>query len=184
MTELNPLTGRLYLEGLNATRTPREAYSLLYGKYPHPQTVVPGGLSTTVSLSALNEAQNRIVRTIDFAKKGVFIWEDLTEFFYAADPKYKEVGARPKNLMDSGIWDDPFQYDGTYQNAPAWGDRRWATPGVIIDGKLITTNLHHINMGLEEFIEHSYYEGWENEGIRHRTDPAGNPISPNHPWNK
>ena len=184
MTELNPLTGRLYLEGLNATRTPREAYSLLYGKYPHPQTVVPGGLSTTVSLSALNETQNRIVRTIDFAKKGVFIWEDLTEFFYAADPKYKEVGARPKNLMDSGIWDDPFQYDGTYQNAPAWGERRWATPGVIIDGKLITTNLHHINMGLEEFIEHSYYEGWENEGIRHRTDPAGNPISPNHPWNK
>jgi hydrogenase large subunit len=184
MTALNPLTGKLYLEGLHSTRPPREAYALLYGKYPHPQTVVPGGLSSTVSLRELNETHNRIIRTIDFAKKGVFIWEDLTEFFYEADPKYKEVGKRPKNMMDSGIWDDPFAYDGTYEGSAEWGDRRWATPGIVIDGELVTTNLHHINMGLEEFVEHSFYEGWENEGVRHRTDPAGNPISPNHPWNK
>ena len=184
MVALNPLTGQLYIQGLHATRGPREAYALLYGKYPHPQTVVPGGLSSTVSMRELNETHNRIVRTIDFAKKGVFIWEDITEFFYEADPKYKEVGKRAANLVDSGIWDDPYNYDGTYQNAPQWGERRWATPGVILNGELITTNLHHINMGLEEFIEHAYYESWENEGVRHLQDPAGNPISPNHPWNK
>jgi hydrogenase large subunit len=184
MTALNPLTGSLYIEGLHATRGPREAYALLYGKYPHPQTVVPGGLSSTVTLRELNETHNRIVRTIDFAKKSVFIWEDLTEFFYEADPKYKQVGARAANLMDSGIWDDPFAYDAKYENAPEWGDRRWGTPGIIINGELVTTNLHHINMGLEEFVEHAFYEGWENEEMRHRTDPVGNPISPNHPWNK
>ncbi|MDX1665324.1 MAG: nickel-dependent hydrogenase large subunit [Candidatus Promineifilaceae bacterium] len=184
MTALNPLTGQLYLEGLNATRVPREAYAILYGKYPHPQTVVPGGLSTTVSLKELNETHNRIVRTLDFGKKGVFIWNELTDFFYDADPRYKEVGKRPKNLMDTGIWDDPFAYDGTYANAPEWGLRRWATPGIVIDGELVTTNLHHINVGLEEFVEHSYYEDWSNETLRHRFDPAGNPISPHHPWNK
>jgi hydrogenase large subunit len=184
MTALNPLTGQLYLEGLHSTRPPREAYSLLFGKYPHPQTVVPGGLSSTISLRELNETHNRIIRTIDFAKKGVLIWEDLTAFFYESDPKYKQVGTRPKNLIDTGMWDDPFAYDGTYEHSADWGERRWATPGVIIDGELVTTNLHQINMGLEEFVEHSYYEDWENEGIRHRTDPAGNPISPNHPWNK
>lgn len=184
MSALNPLTGKLYIEGLHATRPPREAYALLYGKYPHPQTVVPGGLSTTISLKELNETHNRIVRTIDFAKKGVFIWNDLTEFFYEADPKYKEVGSRPKNLIDTGIWDDPFAYDGSYENCAEWGERRWATPGVIIDGELVTTNLKHINMGMEEFVEHSFYEDWENEGVRYRTDPSGNPISPNHPWNK
>jgi hydrogenase large subunit len=184
MTALNPLTGKLYIEGLHATRVPREAYSILFGKYPHPQTVVPGGLSSTVTLRELNETHNRIIRTIDFAKKGVFIWEDITRFFYEADEKYKQCGARPKNLIDTGMWDDPYAYDGTYKNAPEWGDRRWGTPGVIVDGELVTTNLHHINMGLEEFVEHSYYEGWENEPLRHRTDPAGNPISPHHPWNK
>ncbi|MBW3671588.1 MAG: nickel-dependent hydrogenase large subunit, partial [Acidobacteria bacterium] len=184
MTALNPLTGSLYLEGLHATRPPREAYALLFGKYPHPQTVVPGGLSSTVTLRELNETHNRIIRTIDFAKKGVFIWDDLTEFFYEADPKYKEVGSRPKSMVDSGIWDDPYAYDAKYENAPEWGEKRWGTPGVIIDGELITTNLHHINMGIEEFVEHSFYEGWENEGVRFQTDPSGNPISPNHPWNK
>jgi hydrogenase large subunit len=184
MEALNPLTGSLYLEGLNATRGPREAYAVLYGKYPHPQTVVPGGLSTVTSTRELNETHNRIIRTIDFAKMGVFIWEDLTDFFYEADPLYKQVGARPKNLVDTGIWDDPFSYDAVYANAPEWGDKRWATPGVVIDGQLVTTNLHHINMGVEEFVEHAFYETWENDGVRHKTDPAGNPISPNHPWNK
>src|ERR671935_1937222 len=170
MRALNPLTGQLYLEGIHMTRIPREAYAVLYGKYPHPQTVVPGGLSTTVNLQVLNETHNRIIRTIDYAKQGVFIWDDLTEFFYEADPRYKQVGARAANLIDSGIWDDPFAYDGTYANAPAWGERRWATPGVVINGELLTTNLHHLNIGLEEFVEHSFYEGWENEGIRYRND--------------
>jgi hydrogenase large subunit len=184
MEGLNPLIGKLYLEGLHATRVPREAYAILYGKYPHPQTVVPGGLSTTLSFQILNETHNRIIRTLDFGKKAVFIWDDLCDFFLQADPRNALVGSRDKNLVDTGIWDDPEAYDGTYKNAAAWGEKRWATPGVIIDGKLVTTNLHHINMGLEEFIEHSFYEGWENEGLRHRTDPDGNPLSPNHPWNK
>lgn len=184
MRGLNPLTGKLYIEGLHATRVPREAYALLYGKYPHPQTVVPGGLSTTATLRELNETHNRIIRTIDFAKKGICIWEDLTHFFYEMDPRYREVGKRPRNLADCGMWDDPFAYDAKYENAADWGERRWATPGVVLDGELVTTNLHHINMGLEEFVEHSYYEDWEDDGVRYPADPAGNPISPNHPWNK
>ena len=94
MRGLNPLTGKLYLEGLQSTRPPKEAYALLFGKYPHPQTVVPGGLSTTISLKELNETHQRIIRTIDWAKRGVFLWEDLTEFFYEADERYKHVGAR------------------------------------------------------------------------------------------
>ena len=28
---------------------------LLCGKYPHPQTIVPGGMSTTLSTSVFNE---------------------------------------------------------------------------------------------------------------------------------
>ncbi len=55
MTDLTPLTGKLYLEGLYYTRLAREAYVLIGGKYPHPQTVVPGGVSTTIDASDLNE---------------------------------------------------------------------------------------------------------------------------------
>ena len=53
---------------------------------------------------------------------------------------------------------------------------------MIIDGELVTTDLHRINMGIEEFVEHSYYEDWSS--TRHETDPAGNPLSRFHPWNE
>jgi len=42
--------------------------------------------------------------------------------------------------------------------------------------------LTDINVGLEEFVEHSFYEKWDDYPFK--TDPLGNPLSPNHPWNK
>ena len=56
---------------------------------------------------------------------------------------------------------------------------------MIIEGKLVTTNLTDINMGMEEFIEHSFYDDWTKTGPqRYTTDPLGNPLSPYHAWNK
>ena len=43
MEDLNPLSGKLYVEALHMTRLAREAYVLICGKYPHPQTIVPAG---------------------------------------------------------------------------------------------------------------------------------------------
>ena len=47
---------------------------------------------------------------------------------------------------------------------------------------MVTTNLSELNAGLEEFVEHSYYEKWD--GHRYKKDANGMPLSPNHPWNK
>jgi len=72
------------------------------------------------------------------------------------------------------MWDDPESYDASYERANEWGERRYATPGAIIDGQLVTTKLNQINIGLEEFIEHSYYEDWNQNGQRrYQTDPSG-----------
>ena len=182
MEALNPLTGKLYREGLEFTRLAREQFSLLAGKFPHPQTVVPGGVSTTVTLQTLNEYHARLAKTFDYAQRMLAVWDDLADFFEEADERYLQVGERPLNLIDSGYWDDPWAYDATYANCNEWGDKRWSTPGVIIDGELVTTRLTDLNIGLEEFVEHSYYEDWT--GDRFATDPLGNPISPYHPWNK
>ena len=73
------------------------------------------------------------------------------------------VGARPSNLIQTGIWDDPKVYDATYANIDTWGNARYSAPGVIVDGELVTTDLTRINMGIEEFVEHSYYEDWTKE---------------------
>jgi len=187
MTDLTPLTGKLYLEGLYYTRLAREAYVLIGGKYPHPQTVVPGGVSTTIDASDLNEIMLRVVKYFDYGRKTAAIWDDLASFFYEVNPKYKEIGTRPANMIEPGQWDDPYAYDGTYKNADAWGRERWAPPGVIRDGELVTTSLTMLNAGVEEFVEHAFYEEWAgsgNEYYKHPTDPNGNPLSPWHPWNK
>jgi hydrogenase large subunit len=187
MTAMTPLTGELYAEALHMTRVAREAYVLIGGKYPHPQTIVPGGISATIDISDMNEIHLRIVKFFDYGQKVVAIWNDLVDFFYEVNPQYREIGRRPKNLVDPGQWDDPFAYDGTFENTDAWSERRWATPGVIVDGELVTTSMQALNMGVEEFVEHSFYEDWTSgngNGYRLKTDPAGNPLSPYHPWNK
>jgi hydrogenase large subunit len=186
MTDLNPLSGGLYLEALHMTRVAREAYVLICGKYPHPQTIVPGGMSSTITLTVMNEMFIRLAQFFDYAKKIAGIWDDITDFFYEANPAYTRVGARRANLIDTGIFDDPNSYDTTYANANVWGNRRWATPGAIVDGQLVTTDLQTINVGLEEFVEHSYYDEWTGAGQPQHfpSDPAGLPLSPYHPWNK
>jgi hydrogenase large subunit len=182
MTALNPLTGELYREGLDFTRLSREMFVILYGKYPHPQGVVPGGVSSTVTLQTLNEYHSKLGRIFDYAQRMLAVWNDIPEFFYECDDRYRRIGARPMNLIDPGFWDDPYAYDATYANCDDWGQRRWSTPGVVIDGELVTTRLTDINVGWEEFVDHSYYDEWD--GSRYRTDDLGNPLSPYHPWNK
>jgi hydrogenase large subunit len=188
MTDLTPLTGKLYLEGLHYTRLAREAYVLIGGKYPHPQTVVPGGVSTTIDNSDLNEIMVRVVRYFDYGRKLVAVWNDIVEFFYEVNPRYREIGQRPKSMIEPGQWDDPYAYDGTYESSDEWGRQRWAPPGVIVDGELVTTSLQMLNAGVEEFVEHAFYEEWvgngSNDYYKFPTDPAGNPLSPYHPWNK
>ncbi|MGH9266823.1 MAG: nickel-dependent hydrogenase large subunit, partial [Acidimicrobiales bacterium] len=157
MDAFNPLTGRVYLEALEWTRVGRIMAMLMLGKYPHPSTLIPGGVSTTVSTSTFNEFYTQLGKIFDFSKVLCRIWDDMIDFFLEANPRYEEVGARECNLIQSGIWDDSDAYDATYANCNAWGERRWSTPGVIIDGKLVSTKLTDLNMGFEEFIDHSFY---------------------------
>lgn len=188
MTAMTPLTGALYAEALHMTRVAREAYVLIGGKYPHPQTIVPGGVSATIDVSDLSEIHLRIVKFFDYSQKVVTIWDDIVQFFYESNPRYREIGQRPKNLIETGQWDDPYAYDGTFENVDEWGRARWAPPGVIVDGELVTTSMTQLNMGVEEFVEHSFYEDWTTNGNGNgngvMNDPAGNPLSPYHPWNK
>lgn len=182
MQGMNPLRGTLYLEALNVTRAAREIATLMLGKYPHPSTIFPGGLGIEASSQVFNQVLGRIVQLLDYAKKVVAVWDDLVEFFLAEIPEYRRVGERRASLICTGIWDDPEAYDASYARCSDWGERRLVTPGVIIDGQLRTSKLALLNLGMEEFVDHSHYERWQ--GHRFRTDPQGMPLSPFHPWNK
>src|SRR3954463_10751120 len=110
MTDMTPLTGKLYAEALHMTRVAREAYVLIGGKYPHPQTIVPGGISATIDISDLNEIHLRIAKFFDYGRKGAAIYDDLSVFFYEVNPQYQDIGSRPKNMIEPGQWDDPWAY--------------------------------------------------------------------------
>ena len=58
------------------------------------------------------------------------------------------------------------------------------TPGVIVDGKLVTTDLVEINLGIRILLGSSFYEDWENAETFVKNDPLGNPIDQRHPWNQ
>ena len=182
MKDLNPLKGQLYLEALTMTRVAREAYVQIGGKYPHPQSVVPGGISVTVTMSTLNEVYSRLIKFFDYGQKTTGIWDDVFDFFLEQDERYNQCGVRPATMADTGVWDRPDFYDGTFENCDKWGNARWSTPGVLVDGEVVTTKLSELNAGLEEFVEHSYYEKWDEH--KYKTDAKGYPLSPNHPWNK
>ena len=183
MTEMTRNSGSLYREALHMTRVAREAYSTIGGKYPHPQTVTPGGISSTVDTQDFNLALLRVVKFLDYTRRTVAIWNDLTEFFYAADQRYATVGSGPKNFLDLGLWDDPASLGvGAIAGGLDPGDNRWSTPGAIVDGALQTTDVRQIDAGVEEFVDHSFYEDWGSGP--YSTDAAGNPLSPRHPSNK
>ena len=44
----------------------------------------------------MNEMFVRLAQFFDYAKKIAGIWDDLTEFFYEANPAYKKVGSTPR----------------------------------------------------------------------------------------
>tara|TARA_B100000315_G_scaffold254068_1_gene294318 strand:+ start:12450 stop:14330 length:1881 start_codon:yes stop_codon:yes gene_type:complete len=182
MTDLNPLTGKLYLEALQMTRVAREAYVLLGGKYPHPETIIPGGVTTTLNTTTFNEFYIRFSEFFDYSKKCVGIWDEIYDFFYECDERFKDVGRLDPTIVDFGQWDHEDFYDASYENCNTWGEKRWSTPGAVVNGELVTTRLQDINVGLEEFITHSYYEAWDD--FPYPKDPLGAPLSPYHPWNK
>ncbi len=182
MADLNRGSGKLFVEALDMMRTARAAYVLLGGKYPHSESICPGGVSLTLSTEQLDAFVRKLEPFIDYAKRCARIWDDVFDFFYACDPAYRELGRAPANMIDFGQWDHEEYYDGTYENCDRWGEKRWSTPGAVIDGKLITTDLTRLNSGVEEFVDRSFYDPWH--GHPHRQDPAGNPLSQHHPWNK
>lgn len=184
MTALNPFTGEFYRETLQVSRYTREMFCLMEGRHVHPSTLYPGGVGTVPSIQVFTDYLVRLMRYIEFMKRVVPLHDDLFDFFYEALPGYEEVGRRRVLLGCWGSFQDPNVCDYDYRNMAEWGRAMFVTPGIVVDGELVTTNLIDINLGIRILLGSSYYEDWENEETFVTHDPLGNPVDKRHPWNQ
>ena len=159
-------------------------FCLMEGRHVHPSTLYPGGVGTVPSVQLFTDYLVRLMRYIEFMKKCVPLHDDLFDFFYEALPGYEEVGRRRILLGCWGSYQDPDKCDYQYRHMTDWGRAMFVTPGVIVDGKLVTTDLVDINLQIRILLGSSYYDGWENCETFVSRDPLGNPVDKEHPWNQ
>ena len=154
------------------------------GRHVHPSTLYPGGVGTVATVQLFTDYLTRLMRYVEFMKRVVPMHDDLFDFFYEALPGYEEVGRRRVLLGCWGSLNNPEYCDFTYQNMADWGRKMFVTPGVVVDGKLVTTSLVDINLGIRILLGHSFYEDWEDKEMFVTHDPLGNPVDRRHPWNQ
>jgi len=184
MRALNPLSGEFYREALQVSRYTREMFCLMEGRHVHPSTLYPGGVGTVATHQLFTDYYTRLMRYVEFCKRIVPLHDDLFQFFYDAMPGYEEVGRRPVLLGCWGAFTDPEHCDFNYRNMTNWRRKMFVTPGVVVDGKLVTNDLVKINLGLRILLGSSFYEDWDGQEIFADKDPLGNPVDRRHPWNQ
>ncbi len=184
MTALNPFEGEFYRETLQVSRFTREMFCLMEGRHVHPSTLYPGGVGTVPSVQLFSDYMVRLARYSEFMKRCVPLHDDIFNFFYEALPGYEKVGQRRIQIGCWGSFNDPDVCDYRYANMNRWGQAMFVTPGVVVDGKLVTTDLVDINLNIRILLGSSYYDDWEDEETFVAADPLGNPVDKHHPWNQ
>ncbi|MEV4742121.1 nickel-dependent hydrogenase large subunit [Streptomyces sp. NPDC049555] len=184
MRAFNPFEGEIYKEALRMSRITREMCCLMEGRHVHPSTLYPGGVGTVATPQVFTDYLVRLMRCLDFVKRGVALNDDVFDFFYEALPGYEEVGRRRTLLGCWGCFQDPEVVDYDYRHMNTWGNAMFVTPGIVVDNELVTTDLVDINLGLRVLLGSSYYDDWAGEETYVEKDPLGNPIDQRHPWNQ
>jgi hydrogenase large subunit len=184
MRTLNPFSGEFYREALQVSRYTREMFCLMEGRHVHPSTLYPGGVGTTATIQLFTDYASRLMRYVEFMKRVVPLHDDLFDFFYEAMPGYEEVGNRRILLGCWGAFQDPSVCNFKYEDMAEWGRAMGVTPGVVVDGKLVTNSLVDINLGIRILLGSSFYDSWEGQEMFVKKDPLGNPVDRNHPWNQ
>ena len=184
MRAFNPFEGQVYKDALKMSRVTREMFCLMEGRHVHPSTIYAGGVGTMPTPSLFTDYLSRLISILDFVKMSVALNDDVLNFFYEALPGYEEVGRRRVLLGCWGSFQDPAVCDYRYESMSQWGRAMYVTPGVVVDGKLLTTDLVDINLGIRILLGSSYYKDWVNEEPFVTRDPLGNPVDMRHPWNQ
>src|SRR5262249_14702184 len=150
-------------EALAMSSITRGLFCLMEGRHVHPSTLYPGGVGTVPTVQVFTDFLVRLMKYVGFMKKVVPLHDDLFDFFYQALPGYEHVGERRILLGCWGAFNDPDTCDYRYENMSRWGRSMFVTPGVVVDGQLVTNDLMDIHLNLRILLGSSYYQDWDQE---------------------
>lgn len=179
MEALTPWTGDYWVDTIPHGRRVQQMIGVLYGKFPHPSVLTPGGVGSTLGWAHFTDYYTRLYLAVDYVKAVCALWDDLIEFLYEADERFLHLGERPASFVHTGCWDEVYS-DMSYESLDQTGVARLSYPGVMVDGQLITNKLSDVHLGIEEYVKHSFYEQGASAG---GSGTAAN-LPPQHPWLK
>ena len=160
--EANLVATAHYLEALRVQVSAAKAMAVFGAKNPHPQFLIPGGVTCYESLTP----------------------ERIKEFrdLYLQARKFIEEVYIPDLLLVAGAYKDWAALGCGCRNFMAFGEfpevggerditKRWLKPGVLLDGKLDT--VHPFDAGkIAEHVRHSWYEGEDARADETADQPA------------
>ncbi|GAB6148366.1 nickel-dependent hydrogenase large subunit [Stetteria hydrogenophila] len=205
MTALNPISGKMWQYAVKFQRLAREAGVLIYGRHSHPSTLIPGGISTDLTMPQylLTGYMYRLVKLTAWAKFNYYVWHDLLSFYESLGYADNGLTYDPPIAISSGIFEDPDTYSSIgdyaepedfYKNMDEAASKRMVKPGIVLKGELVTTKYTEIQASIMEHVEKAFYEDWADKikSLEFYTeeDPAGNKLlwgkydPAYHPWNK
>jgi len=157
----------------SAADEPHDPRNVLFdGRAPCPSVdALSGGVGTVATIQLFTDYLTRLMRYVEFMKRVVPMHDDLFDFFYEAMPGYEKVGERRVLLGCWGSLQDPEFCNFNYRDMTDWGRKMFVTPGVVVDGKLLTTDLVKINLGIRILLGHSYYDNWKAKKYSSKTIP-------------
>ncbi|MGH2810185.1 MAG: nickel-dependent hydrogenase large subunit, partial [Actinomycetota bacterium] len=89
MEGMTPVTGRYWTETIPAGRRVQQMIMLLYGKWPHPSVLVPGGLASTFTIETFVNYFTRLYLSVDYVKVVISMWDDLLDFLLEVDERFE-----------------------------------------------------------------------------------------------
>ena len=182
MRALNPFTGAFYREALQMSRLTREMFCLMEGRHVHPSTLYPGGVGTVPTRAALHRLPRPADEVRRVHEEGRAAARRPVRLLLrgAARLRGGRPAARAARLL--GLVQQPRTSATTpTRRMTEWGRAMYVTPGVVVDGELVTTDLVDINLGIRILLGSSFYDDWQDGETFVKTDPLGNPVDQRHP---
>ncbi|MEM1927639.1 MAG: nickel-dependent hydrogenase large subunit [Acidilobaceae archaeon] len=205
MEAFNPITGKMWQLTVHFQRIAREAGSLIYGKHPHPNTLIPGGIQTNVYdiEETLVAITYRLTKLTAWVKFNYYVWEDILNFYKRIGYEMVGLTYEKPRVMSVGLFDHPEKYseigdyvswEDFYKNIDAAASARDLKPGLVLDGEMVSRKYTDMNVATMEHVDTSFYADWADKVKKEEwyteKDPLGNTLlwgradPAYHPWNK